>query len=145
MSGLEQRVIREALGWVGTPYRHQASCLGAGADCLGLLRGVWRGLYGEEPEVVPAYTADWSEPQGDEVLMRAAERHLISKPVAEPAIADVVLFRMRHGGVAKHLGIQTRVGDAPEFVHAYSGYGVTVSPLSKPWARRIAARFAFPG
>jgi len=103
MSGLEQRVIREALGWVGTPYRHQASCLGAGADCLGLLRGVWRGLYGEEP------------------------------------------FRMRQGGVAKHLGIQTRVGDAPEFVHAYSGYGVTVSPLSKPWARRIAARFAFPG
>ena len=145
MSGVEQRVIREVMAWVGTPYRHQASCLGAGADCLGLLRGVWRGLYGEEPELVPAYTPDWSEPQGDEVLMRAAGRHLISKPLTDAALADVVLFRMRQGGVAKHLGIQTRIGANPEFIHAYSGHGVRVSPLSQPWARRIAARFAFPG
>ncbi len=145
MSGVAQRVITEAMAWVGTPYRHQASCLGAGADCLGLLRGVWRGLYGEEPEMVPAYTPDWSEPQGDEVLMRAAERHLISKPVGDAAAGDVILFRMRQGGVAKHLGIQTRANAMPEFIHAYSGHGVTVSPLSAPWVRRIAARFAFPG
>lgn len=145
MSGVGQRVIAEAMGWVGTPYRHQASCRGAGADCLGLLRGVWRGLYGEEPEAVPAYSPDWSEPQGDEVLMRAAERHLILKPVADAAAGDVILFRMRQGGVAKHLGIQTQTGQTPEFIHAYSGHGVRVSPLSAPWARRIAARFAFPG
>lgn len=51
-------VVTAARGWIGTPYRHQASVRGAGADCLGLIRGVWRELYGAEPAEVPAYTAD---------------------------------------------------------------------------------------
>ena len=54
--------VAEARRWIGTPYLHQASVRGAGCDCLGLLRGVWRAVYGSEPEAVPAYTADWSEP-----------------------------------------------------------------------------------
>ena len=36
------RVVAEARMWIGTPYVHQASALGAGCDCLGLVRGVWR-------------------------------------------------------------------------------------------------------
>jgi NlpC/P60 family putative phage cell wall peptidase len=50
--------VAEARLWLGTPYMHQASARGAGADCLGLLRGIWRALYGDEPEVVPPYTED---------------------------------------------------------------------------------------
>ena len=64
-------VIDVARGWIGTPYVHQASVPGAGCDCLGLVRGVWREVFGAEPEPVPAYTRDWSEPQGDERLWRA--------------------------------------------------------------------------
>jgi len=56
----------------------------------------------------------------------------------------VLLFRMRDGGIAKHLGIQSEVGASARFVHAYTGHGVVESPLSRPWQRRIAARFAFP-
>ncbi len=145
MSTVTQRVISEALSWVGTPYQHQASRKGAGTDCLGLLRGVWRHVYGAEPESVPAYTADWSEPQGREELLWAAERHLICKPTSDAAAGDVLLFRMRRGAVAKHLGLQVRAGQNAAFVHAYSGHGVTVSPLSEPWARRVVARFSFPG
>ncbi|MBC7141961.1 MAG: peptidase, partial [Rhodobacteraceae bacterium] len=76
MSGTGTRAVAVARGWIGTPYRHQASARGAGADCLGLLRGVWRELYGAEPEPVPAYTQDWSEPEGAERLWQAARRHL---------------------------------------------------------------------
>ncbi|ABV93900.1 conserved hypothetical protein [Dinoroseobacter shibae DFL 12 = DSM 16493] len=138
------RVVAEARGWVGTPYVHQASARGAGADCLGLVRGVWRGVFGDEPEAVPPYTPDWSEPQRDEILWRGAARHLQQKRVEDAAVGDVLLFRMRASGVAKHLGIQSEVGPLPCFIHAYSGHGVIESPLSRPWARRIAARFAFP-
>lgn len=67
MSDIGERVACVARGWIGTPYRHQASSKAAGADCLGLLRGVWREIYGDEPEAVPAYTPDWSEPQGNNV------------------------------------------------------------------------------
>ncbi|MBY5932959.1 C40 family peptidase [Tateyamaria omphalii] len=144
MSGAASIIVREARAWIGTPYVHQMAARGAGTDCLGLVRGVWRAVVGHEPEQPPAYSMDWSEPQGQELLWRAAIRHLSPKEFGEPALGDVILFRMRDGAVAKHLGIQSEVGQAPRFVHAYSGHGVVESPLSAPWARRVVARFQFP-
>jgi NlpC/P60 family putative phage cell wall peptidase len=135
-------IVALARGWIGTPYVHQGATRGAGADCLGLVRGIWRELVGAEPEAAPAYSADWSEASGEERLWAAATRHL----VAREGLADgaVVLFRMRVGSVAKHLGIVSNAA-VPAFVHAYSGHVVTESPLSAPWARRIVATFDFPG
>ncbi len=136
------RVVTEARAWIGTPYVHQASCRGAGADCLGLIRGVWRGIYGRDAESPPPYAMDWSEVSGHEHLWAAALRHL--HPTDTPDPGDVILFRMRDGAVAKHLGIQTAIGPDPAFVHAYSGQGVVESRLTPPWARRVVARFRFP-
>jgi NlpC/P60 family putative phage cell wall peptidase len=141
---MTELVVAEARSWIGTPYLHQASVKGAGADCLGLLRGVWRACFGAEPEVVPAYTADWAEPDHREVLMEAACRLLNAKPKSDAAQGDVLLFRMREGSIAKHLGIQSETGPGARFIHAYTAHGVIESPLSRPWERRIAARFAFP-
>ncbi|MDO6589713.1 peptidase [Loktanella sp. D2R18] len=134
-------IVTAARGWIGTPYLHQASVRGVGCDCLGLLRGVWRELYGEEPEHVPAYTADWSEPQGDETLHAAALRHMHVVAGGTFAHGQVVLFRMRAGAVAKHVGIISQAGASPAFIHSYAGHGVVESPLSTPWRRRIVARF----
>jgi len=136
-------VVDVARSWIGTPYVHQASTQGAGADCLGLVRGVWRALHGEEPELIPAYTADWSEPQGQEQLWQAAERHLKRVTRTEDHAGDVILFRMRDGAVAKHLGIVSQGGGQPRFIHAYTGHGVVESPLSDPWRKRIVAHFVF--
>ena len=144
MSVTPDSIVAAARGWIGTPYRHQAATKGAGTDCLGLLRGVWREVLGPEPEAVPAYAMDWSEPQGEERLWRAAMRHLIPKERSDIAAGDVLLFRMRDGSVAKHLGIQGRIGPDASFIHAYSRHAVVESPLSAPWARRIVARFCFP-
>lgn len=144
MSAVAPRAVEIARRWVGTPYRHQGSVAGAGADCLGLVRGIWRELYGCEPEPVPAYSMDWAEPQGDERLWRAALRHMTLNQGPVPCAGDIMLFRMRAGAVAKHLGVLSLAGEAPHFIHAYAGHGVVESPLSAPWARRIVARFAFP-
>jgi NlpC/P60 family putative phage cell wall peptidase len=137
-------IVIAARDWLGTPYRHQAACKGAGCDCLGLLRGLWREVLGAEPEMVPAYSMDWSEPAGDEQLWRAARRHLRAKPLDDEAAGDVLLFRMRAQGVAKHLGVAGHIGSQATFIHAYSGHGVVESPLTPPWRRRIVARFEFP-
>ncbi|MBT0957055.1 C40 family peptidase [Alphaproteobacteria bacterium KMM 3653] len=138
------RAVEEARRWIGTPYVHQASRLGAGCDCLGLVRGVWRGLYGAEPEALPPYTRDWAEPGREEVLTKAAMRLLVPKPLSAAAPGDVLIFRMRAGRVAKHMGIQSACGATPMFIHSYDRCGVVETGLSRPWARRIAARFAFP-
>ncbi|WP_370254270.1 NlpC/P60 family protein [Nioella sp.] len=138
------RAVEIARGWIGTPYLHQCSMRGAGCDCLGLLRGIWREMLGPEPEAVPAYSRDWSEPEGEERLWAAALKHLVAKPLDREAAGDILLFRMREGAVAKHLGLQAGTGQEASFIHAYSGHGVVESALTPPWERRIVARFAFP-
>ncbi|OUD10704.1 peptidase [Marivivens niveibacter] len=137
-------IVHAARRWIGTPYRHQSSCLGAGCDCLGLILGVWTEVVGDIPETLPAYSPDWSEPQNSETLFDAALRHFEIKPVANAEAGDLLLFRMRDGAVAKHLGIQSRIGSNASFIHSYSGHGVVESRLTDPWARRIVARFKFP-
>lgn len=139
MSG--DAVVREARRWLGTPYRHQGAVLGAGCDCLGLVRGIWRGLYGCEPEPVPPYCRDWAEQRSDEQLWQAALRHMVARPLARSTAGDLLLFRMREGAVAKHLGIQS---GAAHFIHAMSGHGVVESSLGTAWHRRVVARFSFP-
>lgn len=131
-------IVEEARRWIGTPYFHQASTLGAGCDCLGLLRGVWRHVYRTEPEV-PVYTADWDEVAKRDVLQDAARQFLDEVPDLVPG--RVILFRMRQGAVAKHLGI---CSGPDSFIHAYSGHGVVESRLTAPWKRRIVGVFAFP-
>ena len=141
---MADRIVQIARQWIGTPYVHQASVRGAGTDCLGLVRGIWRELYGCEPEVAPAYTPDWGEVGGRDLLMQAARRLMADVPsTVQLAPGQVLLFRMRQGAIAKHLGILSQDGPAA-FIHAYDGHGVTESPLTAPWARRIAARFRFP-
>jgi len=134
-------VLAEALSWIGTPYRHQASRKGVGCDCLGLVRGVWKGLYGEEPERPGPYTMDWAEASGEDRLLEAAERHFIALGRDDLGPGTVVLFRWRVHSPAKHVGI---LADKNSFIHAYEGRGVLVSALVPHWRRRIAGIFAFP-
>lgn len=140
MADARTALVAEARRWIGTPYRHQASVLGVGCDCLGLIRGLWRARHGTEPEALPPYGPDWAEADGVEALWQGLSRHLRPAP-GDPAPGDVLLFRMRARSVAKHLGVLIATGPNARFVHAYCGHGVVESPLSQPWARRIVARF----
>lgn len=137
-------IVRAARGWIGTPYRHQASCRGAGTDCLGLVRGIWREVIGPEPEAPPAYGPDWGEAGSEEILHAGAARHLRRADPGKLRPGDVLLFRMRDGVVAKHLGIVTEPDPAPRFVHAYARHGVVENALSLPWRRRVVQVFCFP-
>jgi len=137
--------LAEARRWLGTPYCHQASVRGAGADCLGLLRGVWRATLGVEPEAPPPYSADWSEASRDERLMAAAMRHLVPVGREAAGAGDVLLFRMRRAAPAKHLGllVTDELGQG-RMIHAYSGHGVTETHLTAAWLNRLVAVFRFP-
>ncbi|MGE3142741.1 MAG: NlpC/P60 family protein [Hyphomonadaceae bacterium] len=135
-------ILAEAQSWLGTPYRHQASAKGAGCDCLGLVRGVWRAFYGEEPERAPAYTPDWAERAGEETLRAAARRHLIEIDCAAALPGDVLLFRMAADAPAKHAAI---LAVNNRLIHAYWGRAVVESRFAPWWRVRLAAAFSFPG
>ncbi len=138
--GMGEAVVRAAMRWLGTPYRHQGSAIGIGCDCLGLVRGVWRELYGAEPELPGPYTPDWDCAGEGDRLIEAARRHCVEREGrAEPG--DLIVFRWRSHLPARHAGILVT---ADSFIHAYEGHAVTVSPLVPQWRRRVAGSFAFP-
>lgn len=143
---MRAQVLAVARSWIGTPYRHQASVKGEGADCLGLVRGVWREVVGAEPEPTPPYTPDWAEPGGAESLWAAARRWLVEIPVARAEAGDVLLFRMSPGCPAKHCAILSEDGGAgaSRMIHAYWARSVVESWIGEWWRRRLVAAFTWP-
>lgn len=137
-----ERVVSITRSWLGTPYHHQASVKGIGTDCLGLIRGVFRTLYGREAADVPAYSRDWAEAMQQETMLVAAAQHLCALPVQEAGAGDVVVFRFRRGAMAKHAAILT---GCKTMIHAIEGAPVSEVALVGWWQRRIAGAFAFPG
>lgn len=133
-------ILAEAQSWIGTPYRHQASLKGVGCDCLGLLRGVWRGVMGAEPELPPPYSPDWAE-AGADTLVAAARRYLIEIDCDAFAAGDVLLFRWRAAMPAKHCAIAT----SPDtMIHAHDGASVAEVAFRPWWRRHLAHAFRFP-
>ena len=134
-------IVAEARRWIGTPYRHQASLQGVGCDCLGLVRGVWRTLYGHEPERVPPYSRDWAEASLSESLAEAGARHLVPVACHNIKPGDVLLFRWRAGLVAKHAAI---LSANDKMIHAHDGAAVAEVAFAPWWRRRLAYAFRFP-
>jgi NlpC/P60 family putative phage cell wall peptidase len=157
-------IVTLARGWLGTPYHHQASLKGVGTDCVGLVRGIWRELYGTEPEQLPAYTRDWAEAQARETLLEAARRHLVEVPHGQAQPGDILIFRWRRDAPAKHCAILASadvpllpaLGERAEvrgrkglvrsstMIHAMEGAPVSEVSLSPWWRRHLAGVFAFP-
>jgi NlpC/P60 family putative phage cell wall peptidase len=135
-----ERVVTIARSWIGTPYIHQASLKGVGCDCLGLLRGVWCELYGNEPELPPPYSADWAEASGRETMADAARRHMQPIDIESFAAGNVILFRWREGLPAKHCAIAT---SGETMVHAHDGAAVAEVAIGRWWRRHLVFAFRF--
>ncbi len=139
-------IIAEARTWIGTAYHHQASCKGAGTDCLGLILGIYRAVIGPLGQVVPPYSPDWAEANGRETLAEAARLHLQEITLAEAGPGDVLLFRWGPSLPAKHctLLVDGAADAGGTIIHAYGGVRVCEVPLGQHWAKMIAYAFRFP-
>lgn len=135
-----EQIVTEARSWLGTPYQHQASCKGAGCDCLGLLRGVY-GTFWPRPSDIPPYSASWAEGEGGKLLQTGIRRYLTPTSPDKIKPGDVLLFQYRAGFPAKHVGI---LSYETHFIHAQQGVGVCQVSLSGWWRRHIAHAFIFP-
>jgi NlpC/P60 family putative phage cell wall peptidase len=141
MTADPNHVVAVARSWLGTPYHDQASLRGVGCDCLGLARGVWREVVGDEPFPIPPYSRDWGETGPSEVLADGARCMMPEIALDGVRLGALILFRMTPRAIAKHVGILT----APDcFIHAYERLGVIEEVLTPTWRRRIACAFLFP-
>jgi NlpC/P60 family putative phage cell wall peptidase len=135
-------VVAAARRWIGTPYRHQASLIGVGCDCLGLVRGVWRELIGPEPEPLAAYAPDWALATRRESLAEGARRCLVEQSPTAVRPGDVLLFRWRASLPAAHVAI---LAEPDRMIHAHDGAAVAEVHLTRWWQRHLAFVFSFPG
>ena len=136
-------VLAIARAWAGTPYLHQSSVQGVGCDCLGLARGIWRALHGDEPWEVPPYSRDWGEAGRREVLADAARAALIEVAMGDAGPGALILFRMAPGVPAKHCGILGASVFRPSLIHACDRSGVVEEAFTPAWSRRAAFAFVF--
>ncbi len=138
---VKDQIVKAAYRWIDTPYQHQASRRGAGTDCLGLVRGIWREIYGDEPMPVPPYSPDWVERAGEETLLNAAQNCLTPVNLTDTKAGHIMLFRMAAGAPCKHIAVRS----APDtIIHAYWGRAVVESYFVPYWQKRHAFSFAFP-
>ena len=133
-------IVKCARSWKGTPYKHQSSLKGVGADCLGVVRGVWKEIFGEEPEQPSPYTPGWDDFSKDDILLKKAFEHLV--PVDNYRSGDVLVFRMAIGAAAKHMAIATTDG---MMVHAINGSVCSEVFINEIYSRRLVKSFSFPG
>ena len=134
-------VVEEALSWIGTPYHHQGSVKGVGADCLGLVRGVFREVYGFDPEGVDLnYAPDWGNSHGKNTLAETGALYLDEIPLSEVVPGDVLLMRYGNQQVAKHVLIKSYGNRA---IHSINNRLVSEIPLSDWWTRRLIKAFRF--
>lgn len=134
------QILAEAVRWIGTPYCHQASKCGIGADCLGLILGVWNALADEPVTLARRDQRSWAQHTDGEPLLDGLRAHITEIAPSQAAPGDVLALRWRNSWPASHLAI---LMDDGTIVHAYEGGRVVRSHLA-PWAQHVAACFAFP-
>lgn len=132
-------IVETARGWIGTPYVHQASVKGVGCDCLGLLRGVWREIYGAEPQAIPPYRPGWD--QSGESLRDGLAAHLAAVDPTALQPGDVLLFRMVPRAAARHCAILAMRDGCPTLIHARQNKRVGEEPFAAFWRARLAYAF----
>jgi NlpC/P60 family putative phage cell wall peptidase len=130
-------VIAEARRWIGTPYQHQARCLGAGVDCGGLVLEVARAL-----DVFHAEYSDYGQLPHKGLIRALCDRHLERIDEAEPGCVLLIAF-LPGPGQEQHLAIMTDTGT---IVHAYANVGACVEHrYSKAWQARVRQFYRYPG
>lgn len=120
---LNQKIVEEALSWVGTPYKYGASEKGKATDCSGMVLMVYETV------------AEKKLPRNSKKQAEFCKK--LKKKNVKPG--DLVFFAIgKDRGLISHVGIM--VGDI-EFVHASASKGVIVSEITTPYYEKNFVMF----
>ena len=143
-----ERIVAEAMTWIGTPYHHQACVKGAGVDCAMLIVGVARNIGLEVLNIPTNYSPQWHIHQDDPWLIRVIESYGCKQvPIEETKPGHIICFKV--GRTFGHLGIMV---DDTTFIHAVIRPGAKGSELGEvmrvtlgaDWKKRHQATYEFP-
>lgn len=128
-------ILAHAQAWIGTPFVPRGDLRGAGADCIGFIRGVNAELTGT---LVPAppWRKDWAT-AGAEPIMGGLASHVVPVPIAEAGPGDIVTYRVGKTRAA-HVAILAPGG----IIHAWEVGGVKAT--RGLYGREITSAWSLP-
>lgn len=136
------RLIACARTWLGTPYRHQASVKGLGADCVGFLKSAAVEADVITPALAASLPTDYSrQPAGGE-LRRLMGELLI--PVQSHDLRPGDLLLIRFAREDQHVAMLTVVEPEPYVIHC-GRQGVVEHRLDSVWTSRVTRAYRFRG
>lgn len=146
-----EMLVAEGDTWLRTPWVHQQSMKGVGADCLGFLRGIARfSRVSDEPfREYLAYlrrTDDRQEEQGLRMVRLLEENmnKLDDRFAALPG--DWFVFKDELTGLPQHVAMVRKVeGGIFQVIHATEKHGVAFNRLDRRAMRRIHSAYRVPG
>ena len=118
-----EKVIAEAMTWIGTPYKYGHQNKGVATDCSGMVMVVFEEATGLK---IPRNSAKQAE--FCEVL---SVKHILP--------GDLVFFATgKDKGKVSHVGIMI---DEVQFIHASSSKGVTISSMATPYYQKAFLKY----
>lgn len=136
-----QQIVDAAQRWLGTPFVHQASQCHYGCDCLGLIRGIWREVIGQEPCDIPHYDVGRLCDRQARLLETQLDCWFFSCAFDFECAGSVIGFSLGQGKGMNHLGILT---GQSMMIHAHCRHGVIEGFVNHPWQSRVVAQYHFP-
>lgn len=126
ISKQQEKIVKEAKSWLGTPYRYGACEKGEGSDCSGMVLKVYEKAVGMKLPRNSAKQAEFC-------------RELKGKEVK---VGDLAFFATgKDPKKISHVGIM--INDT-EFIHASTKKGVIISDITTPYYERTFIMFGRP-
>lgn len=117
------KIVKEAMSWLGTPYKYAGSEKGKGTDCSGMVVKVYEDVKGQK---LPR-----NSKQQSEFCKKLRKKDV--KP------GDLVFFATgKDANRISHVGIMI---DETQFIHASTKRGVILSEMTTPYYERTFIMF----
>jgi NlpC/P60 family putative phage cell wall peptidase len=136
-------IVTEARSWMGTKFHHQASLKGVGCDCIGLVRGVARGVGFRDPFTTgeAIQFAGYGRTPEPKRLLEACERFLQRIAIDAAIAGDILLLRFERE--PQHFALLTS-RHPDQMIHSHASVGrVTESGIDAKWWRRVLRAYRF--
>lgn len=128
-------ILAHARAWIGTPFVPRGDVRGAGADCIGLIRGLNAELTGKRVPA-PPWRGDWASAAGEPILGGLAA-HVVPVPIIDARPGHIITYRVGKTRAA-HVAILTQEG----IIHAWEVGGV--KETQGLYGREVTSAWALP-
>jgi cell wall-associated NlpC family hydrolase len=118
---MKNKIVEEAISWVGTPYHSGANIKGVGVDCGQILIEIFGNVGVIDKFNVEAYPMDWALHRSEEKYLEFIEKYC--DRVEKWQQGDIVLYKF--GRCVSHSGVF--IDDKGTIVHALVDVGVIYS------------------